>query len=159
MSQMKLKIGDKAPGFVLPDADSNKVSLGDLHGSWVVLYFYPKDNTPGCTLEAIGFTGHASEFRNLNARVLGISPDSCESHKKFMFNYNLGITLLSDNDKKTVQDYGVWQKNNMFGKEFLGVARSTFLIDPSGIIKYIWGSVEVKNHVEEVIGTLKELSG
>jgi peroxiredoxin Q/BCP len=159
MTKIKLKIGDKAPGFVLPDAQGNNLSLENLLGSWVVLYFYPKDNTPGCTIEAIGFTGSAPDFKNLNAQVIGISPDSCESHTRFIFNYNLGITLLSDSDKTALKSYGVWQQKNTFGKESYGVARSTFLIDPSGIIKYIWENVDVKNHVAHVLGTLKEISG
>jgi peroxiredoxin Q/BCP len=158
MSKIKLKIGDKAPGFILPDAQGNNLSLESLLGSWVVLYLYPKDNTPGCTLEAIGFTSTAQDFKNLNAQVIGISPDSCESHTKFILNYSLGITLLSDSDNKTLRHYGVWQKKNRFGKESYGVARSTFLVDPSGVIRYIWENVDVKNHVAEVLGTLKELS-
>lgn len=147
-----------APDFLLPDAQGNNVSLENLRGSWVILYFYPKDNTPGCTLEAIGFTGFAQDFKNLNAQVIGISPDSCESHTKFILNYNLGITLLSDSNKTTLQQYGVWQQKSTLGKESFGVARLTFLIDPSGVIRYIWANVDVKNHVAEVLGTLKELS-
>jgi len=158
MEKIKLKIGDKAPGFILPDAQGNNLALESLLGSWVVLYFYPRDNTPGCTLEAIGFTGSAQDFKNLNAQVIGISPDSCESHTKFILNYNLGITLLSDSDKTTLQKYGVWQQKNTLGKESFGVARSTFLIDPSGAIRYVWRNVDVKNHVAEVLGRLKELS-
>jgi Peroxiredoxin len=157
MTKIKLKIGEKAPGFTLPDAQGNNLSLESLLGSWAILYFYPKDSTPGCTLEAIGFTGASQDFKNMNAQVIGISPDSCASHQKFTLNYNLGITLLSDSDKTTLQCYGVWRKN-IYGSASYGVARSTFLIDPTGIIKYIWENVDVKNHVAEVLGTLKELS-
>jgi peroxiredoxin Q/BCP len=159
MTKNKLKIGEKAPEFSLPDAQGNKVSLEDSRGTWVVLFFYPKDSTPGCTLEAIGFTGAVQELKNLNAQVVGISPDSCESHTKFILNYSLGITLLSDTETTTLQRYGVWQLKTRYGKESYGVARSTFLIDPSGIIRYIWENVDVKNHVVEVLCTLKELSG
>jgi peroxiredoxin Q/BCP len=150
--------GTEAPDFTLPDSDEAMVSLKGMRGSWVVLYFYPKDNTPGCTTEAIEFTTRVREFRDLGAKIVGISPDSCSSHQKFMVKFDLGITLLSDTDKKVLKMYDVWQIKNMYGKESYGVVRSTFLIDPIGTIRHVWNSVKVDGHVDEVLNTLKEIS-
>lgn len=155
MTEKNLKEGIKAPAFKLPDADGNTVSLADYKGKWLVLYFYPKDNTSGCTTEALDFTANLPQFRELNAEVVGISPDSCKSHQKFISNHSLAVRLLSDESKEVLQKYGVWQKKQMYGKEYFGVVRSTFLIDPDGKIKKIWEKVKVAGHIEEVMTTLR----
>ncbi len=152
-----LKVGDKAPDFCLPNQDGEEVCLRDLQGSWVVLYFYPKDNTPGCTTEALDFTALKSEFEKEGATILGVSPDSIKKHQNFIAKKELGITLLSDEDKEVLKKYGVWQLKKNFGKEYMGVVRTTFLIDPDGKIAYIWPKVKVKGHAKEVLEKLKEL--
>jgi len=154
-----LEIGNKAPDFCLPNQDSEEVCLRDLQGSWVVLYFYPKDNTPGCTTEALDFTALKSEFEKLGATILGISPDSIKRHCNFIEKKNLKITLLSDEEKEVAQKYGVWQLKKMYGKEYMGIVRSTFLINQDGEIAYIWSKVKVKGHAQEVLEKLKELKG
>ena len=160
MSQIKqLKIGNKAPSFSLPDSKGNKVSIKDYSGKWLVLYFYPKDNTSGCTTEAIDFTSSLPEFNKLNCHVAGISPDSCKSHQKFILKHNLMVTLLSDEEKTVLEKYGVWKLKKMYGREYYGVSRTTFLIDTSGKIVHIWENVKVKNHIDEVMNKLKELQG
>ncbi|MFX1257256.1 MAG: thioredoxin-dependent thiol peroxidase [Promethearchaeota archaeon] len=159
MSEMSLdlRIGDFAPDFTLLDKNKKKVSLKDFRGKYVILYFYPKDNTPGCTTEAIGFTGILPEFQKLDAEVIGISPDSPESHAKFAEKKNLKVILLSDPDKEVLKAYGVWGKKKFRGKEYIGVVRSTFLIDSEGIIVYIWPKVRVKGHPDEVRAILIKL--
>lgn len=152
-----VETGDKAPRFCLPDKDNKKVCLEDFAGKWVVLYFYPKDNTSGCTMEATYFTRALDDFEKLNAVILGVSPDSTESHCKFADRHQLKITLLSDGEHRVLEQYGVWQKKSMYGKEFWGVVRSTFLIDPDGKIRSIWRKVKVAGHVEEVRNRLVEL--
>ena len=152
-----LQIGDKAPEFCLPNQDSEEVCLRDLQGSWVVLYFYPKDNTPGCTTEAIDFTALKSEFEKEGATILGVSPDSVKKHQNFITKKELQITLLSDEDKEVAQKYGVWQLKKLYGREYMGIVRSTFLIDPDGNIAEIWTKVKVKGHAQEVLEKLKEL--
>ena len=152
-----LEIGQKAPEFCLKNQDEVEICLKDLKGKWVVLYFYPKDNTPGCTTEACDFTNEFEEFEKLDAIILGVSPDSCESHRKFIEKKNLKITLLCDEDKNVLKEYGAWGIKKMYGKEYEGVIRSTFLIDPDGNIAYIWPKVRVKGHVEKVKETLKKL--
>ena len=153
----ELNVGDNAPDFCLPDQNENTVCLKDFKGKWVVLYFYPKDNTTGCTREAIDFTEHLHEFEKLNAVVLGVSPDSVKSHQNFVKKHNLKVTLLSDPEHKVLQAYGVWQLKKMYGREYYGVVRSTFIIDPDGKIAHIWRKVKVKGHVEEVKRVLEEL--
>jgi peroxiredoxin Q/BCP len=158
MAKTKIAVGDKAPDFTLLDSYGNDVSLKSNRGSWIVLYFYPRDNTPGCTMEAISFTSFAPDFKKLNAQVIGISPDSCESHVKFILKHDLGITLLSDTEKKIMKQYGVWQMKTLYGKKGYGVVRSTFLIDPAGSVKYIWNKVLVEGHAEKVLETLKDIA-
>jgi len=158
MARKTLAPGDPAPEFTLPDGEGGMVSLKDLRGSWVVLYFYPRDDTSGCTLEAVDFTAQAGTFKKLGAAIIGISPDSIESHARFTEKHGLGITLLSDTRKTTLAQYGVWQKKKLYGREFFGVVRSTFLIDPSGTVRRIWSKVSVKGHAEEVLEALKGLS-
>ncbi|MFW9990306.1 MAG: thioredoxin-dependent thiol peroxidase [Candidatus Odinarchaeota archaeon] len=155
---LELKVGNDAPEFILPDKDKKKVSLKDFKGKYVILYFYPKDNTPACTSEAIGFTGILPALQKLDAVVIGVSPDSPESHAKFIEKKNLKVNLLSDVEKKVIKKYGKWGKKKFRGKEYIGVIRSTFLIDPEGKIAYIWPKVSVKGHPEDVERILKELT-
>jgi len=155
----KLKPGDSAPSFCLFDSDKNRVCLSDLKGKWVVLYFYPKDNTSGCTLEAIDFTKEMNWFSEQNAIILGISPDSPESHCNFRDKHDLKVTLLSDPEHKVLESYGVWVLKKMYGREYFGVERSTFLIDLNGKIAHIWRKVKVPNHISEVKEKLISLTG
>jgi peroxiredoxin Q/BCP len=150
--------GTKAPAFTLPNQDGHKVKLTGLNKRWVVLYFYPKDDTPGCTTEACDFTSGIKAFEKLNATVLGVSPDSEESHRKFIKKHSLKIDLLSDPDKKVLEKYGAWGVKKMYGKESMGVIRSTYLIDPGGKIAYAWPNVKAKGHAEKVREKLAELS-
>ena len=152
-------VGEKAPQFCLPNQDSEEVCLRDLQGSWVVLYFYPKDNTPGCTTEALDFTAHLNDFQALGATVLGVSPDSVRKHQNFIAKKELKVTLLADEEKEVCQAYGVWQLKKNYGREYMGVVRSTFIIDPDGKIAEKWEKVRVKGHVEEVLNKLRELVG
>ena len=153
-----LKIADKAPEFTLANQDEVEVSLRDLEGKWVVLYFYPKDNTPGCTTEACEFTEALPVFDSLNAVILGVSPDSPKKHRNFIAKKELLITLLADENKEVCEKYGVWQLKKMCGKEYMGVVRSTFLISPEGKIEAIWEKVRVKGHVEAVKQKLEEIT-
>lgn len=157
--KVELKIGDNAPEFCLPDKNDKEVCLKDLKskGKYVVLYFYPKDNTPGCTTEAIGFTSILSEFQKLDATVIGVSPDNTESHAKFAEKKNLKVTLLSDLDKVVLKKYGAWGSKKFRGKTYVGVIRSTFLISPDGNIMHIWPKVSVNGHPEDVKQTLESL--
>ncbi len=150
-----LKENNKAPDFILTDMDGNQISLNQFSGKKVVLYFYPKDMTSGCTQEACDFRDSHPEFNKLKAVVLGVSPDDAKSHKKFSDKYNLPFTLLSDNEKKVVEAYGVWKEKSMYGKKYMGVERTTFLIDENGIIKKIFPKVKVAGHIEEIIEALK----
>jgi len=152
-----IEIGKKAIQFCLPNQDEVEICLRDLKGKWVVLYFYPKDNTPGCSIEACDFTDNLKDFENLNAVVLGVSPDSSKKHRNFIEKKNLKITLLSDEDKKILSEYGVWQLKKMFGKEYMGVVRTTYLINPEGEIAYRWDKVKVKEHSQKVKTQLEEL--
>lgn len=144
-------IGQFAPKFTASDREGHSISLQDFNSQWLVLYFYPKDNTPGCTTEAIEFTGNLPQFQVLNTKIVGVSPDSIASHGKFITKHNLEIILLSDPDHQIAEDYGVWQLKKFMGKEYMGIVRSTFLIDPTGKIAQIWSNVRVKNHVDTVL--------
>ena len=144
--------------FALPNQNGKNVSLGDFLGKWVVVYFYPKDNTPGCTIEAIDFTKKLKDFEKLNAKILGISADSKESHCNFIEKQKLKIELLSDLDKKVIKQFGAWGKKKLYGKEYEGIIRSTFLINPQGKIAHEWKSAKVENHVNEVLEKIKELN-
>ena len=152
-----LEIGDSAPEFCLPNQDEVEICLRDLVGKWVVLYFYPKDNTPGCTTEACDFTEALPYFEDLSAVVLGVSPDSPKKHRNFIEKKDLKITLLSDEEKEVCEKYGVWQLKKNYGREYMGVVRSTFLINPEGNIVAIWSKVRVKGHVEAVSKKIKEI--
>ncbi len=147
----------KAPPFCLPDENGKKICLNDFRGKWIVLYFYPKDNTTGCTREAKEFSEFIEEFKKINAVVMGVSPDSVQSHKKFKEKHGLKVVLLSDESKDTMKKYGVWQLKKMYGRSYYGVVRSTFLIDPHGNIAHGWKRVRVKGHVEDVLKKLKEV--
>ena len=152
-----IEVGKPAPQFCLPNSDEVEICLKDLKGKWVVLYFYPKDNTPGCTTEALDFTTHLEEFEELGAVVLGVSPDSCESHRKFAQKKELKVTLLCDPNKEVLKAYGAWGIKKMYGKEYEGVIRTTYLIDPEGKVAAVWPKVRVKGHVQKVLEKLKEL--
>lgn len=149
--------GDTAPDFCLKDQDEKMICLKDFKGRNIVLYFYPKDNTPGCSLEAMTFTKYKDEFENHNTTIIGVSKDSCASHKKFIEKKDLNITLISDSEKEIQEKYGVWRLKKFMGKEFMGTIRSTFLIDSNGIIRKVWDNVKVKGHVEEVLTAVKNL--
>ncbi len=154
---MGLETGAKAPFFCLLDHNEKETTLKDLAGKWVVLYFYPKDNTPGCTAEAVEFTARLKDFEKLGAVILGVSADSPQSHRSFIEKQKLALRLLSDMDKKMLQAYGVWQKKKMAGREYMGIVRTTLLIGPDGKLIKIWPNVKVKGHVDEVLAALKEL--
>jgi thioredoxin-dependent peroxiredoxin len=151
-----MEVGAAAPKFTAQNQDGKDISLQDFNDRWVVLYFYPKDNTPGCTTEAIEFSSKLAEFQALNAQIIGISPDSIASHGKFITKYNLEIILLSDPEHQIAEQYEVWQLKKFMGKEYMGIIRSTFLIDPTGNIAHIWSNVRVKGHVENVLAALKQ---
>jgi peroxiredoxin Q/BCP len=151
-------VGEPAPDFTAPDQNNNLVSLKDFANQWLVLYFYPKDNTPGCTTEAQEFSNYKQQFKELGANILGISPDSVKSHCKFIDKHDLSIQLLSDPEHQVIEAYGGWRLKKFMGKEYMGVVRSTFLIAPNGKIAYFWDGVRVKGHVEAVLAKLKELS-
>jgi len=147
--------GKKAPNFKLKDQTGKTISLDDYKGKKVVLYFYPKDNTSGCTKEACNFRDEFPKFNNLDAVILGISPDSVESNKKFITKYNLPFTLLSDEEKKVLEKYDVWKEKNMYGIKYMGVVRTTYIIDENGIIKKIFPKVKVEGHNAEILEALK----
>jgi len=164
-----LKIGDIAPSFCAFNQDDVEICLRDIVGNWIVLYFYPKDMTAGCTTEACDFTNNIFSFDTLNTTIIGVSPDDSQKHRKFIEKYNLGITLLADTSKQICQDYKVWKLKKFMGKEFMGVVRTTFIINPKGEIAYVWDKVNVRKkknvkgekieilHVDEVKEKLEEL--
>ena len=157
---MELQIKEEAPLFSLPNQDNAEISLLNFRGSYVVLYFYPKDKTPGCTTEACDFRDSMESLNALGAVVLGVSPDSVKSHQSFIGKESLNFTLLSDTNKEVLKMYGAFGVKKLYGKEYEGVIRSTFLIDPQGKIAYIWKNVKVKGHIKEVrekLEALKEL--
>lgn len=146
-----------APDFSLPDQTGEPVSLADFNGKQLVIYFYPKDDTPGCTTEAKDFTALKDEFAAANTDILGISKDSVAKHDKFINKHDLGITLISDEDGEMCEAYGVWVEKSMYGKTYMGIERTTFLIDKDGIIREVWNKVKVKNHAEQVLEAVKGL--
>lgn len=150
-----IKEGNKAPQFTLPDSNGKKVSLKDYLGKKVVLYFYPKDMTSGCTREACDFRDAHPNFKKLNAVVLGVSADSSASHQKFSDKYDLPFTLLSDEDKKVLGKYDVWKEKSMYGKKYMGIERTTIVINEDGKIQKIFPKVKVNGHIEEVLKELK----
>ncbi|MBI1371309.1 MAG: redoxin domain-containing protein [Phycisphaera sp.] len=152
-----IEVGKKAPAFALMDQHDQKVKLSDLKGKWVVLYFYPKDDTPGCTVEACEFSAGIKGLEDLDAVVLGCSPDSTESHRKFITKYKLRIDLLSDPDKKVMEKYEAWGEKKNYGKTIIGTIRSTVIIDPAGNVAHRWKTVKAKGHAERVREVLAEL--
>ena len=157
MASGELKVGDKAPNFTLPADGGSKVSLAELKGKSVVLYFYPKDDTSGCTAEAIAFSKDSKAFKAAGAVVVGVSKDSAASHDKFKAKYDLSVTLVADEETKTAEAYGVWVEKSMYGRRYMGMERATFLIDGKGIIRHIWRKVKVPGHSADVLAAAKAL--
>jgi peroxiredoxin Q/BCP len=153
----ELKIGDKAPVFSLPSDGGNRISLSGLKGKAVVLYFYPKDDTSGCTAEAIQFTESAKAFRAAGATVVGISKDSPAAHDKFKAKHDLSVVLASDEDTEVAKAYGVWVEKSMYGRRYMGMERATFLIDGKGILRQIWRKVKVPGHAAQVLAAMQAL--
>ena len=151
--------GKAAPAFTLTACDGSKVKLSDLKGTPVVLYFYPKDNTPGCTKEACAFRDRKADIAGLGAKVFGVSPDSVESHVKFRDKFDLNFPLLADPDHKVAEKYGAWREKNMYGKKSMGIQRSTFLIDAAGKVAKVWKRVKVEGHDDQVVEALRALTG
>jgi peroxiredoxin Q/BCP len=151
------EVGEAAPNFTAPNSQGKSVSLGDLANQWLVLYFYPKDLTPGCTTEAQDFSRYLSQFEELGAKILGVSPDSEKSHQKFLEQHNLSIELLSDPEHQIAELYGVWGRKKFMGQEYMGIIRSTFLLAPDKKIAQVWSPVKVKGHAEMVLNQLKDL--
>ncbi len=149
--------GKKAPAFSMPTDGGGKIALKDLKGQKTILYFYPKDDTPGCTKEAIAFTQHVRAFDRAGAVVIGTSKDPVAKHEKFKQKHNLGIVLASDEKAGVCEKYGVWVEKNMYGRKYMGIERSTFLIDGEGVVQKIWQKVKVAGHAEEVLAAVKDL--
>jgi thioredoxin-dependent peroxiredoxin len=153
----ELEVGMPAPAFNLPGSSGAAYALSNYNGGPLILYFYPKDDTSGCTVEGLDFTALKAEFAALNAKILGVSPDSPASHDKFCKKHGLGIDLASDESKEMLGAYGVWAEKSMYGKKYMGVERTTFLIDKDGKISKIWNKVKVPNHAAEVLAATKSL--
>jgi peroxiredoxin Q/BCP len=151
-----LSVGNKAPNFSLVANDGKKYSLKDFKGKKVVLYFYPKDDTSGCTAEACSFRDNLSAFKKKEAVVLGVSPDGIKSHEKFVSKYDLNFPILSDESKEMLTEYGVWQEKSMYGRKYMGVVRTTFIIDEKGKISHIFPKVKVDGHTKEIFKALSE---
>jgi peroxiredoxin Q/BCP len=151
-----VEVGKKAPNFSLVANDGKKYSLKNFKGKKIVLYFYPKDDTSGCTAEACSFRDNLSAIKKKGAIVLGVSPDGIKSHEKFVSKYDLNFPVLSDESKEMLTDYGVWQEKSMYGRKYMGVVRTTFIIDESGKIAHIFPKVKVDGHIEEVLKVLSE---
>lgn len=153
-----MQVGQRAPDFTLPTDSSGLITLSDLRGSMVVLYFYPKDNTPGCTTEAIAFSELKKEFDALGVKIIGVSKDSPRKHDNFKKKHQLSITLASDEDTEMINAYGVWVEKKLYGREYMGIERATFLIDSNGDIAHVWRKVKVKDHALDVLETVQETS-
>ena len=154
-----LEPGQQAPDFTLPDQDGNEVTLSDLRGRPVVVYFYPRDNTPGCTTQACGIRDQWSEFEAAGAAVLGVSPDDVASHERFAADFELPHTLLADPDKTVMEPWGAWGTKQMYGRETVGVIRSTVLVDAEGRVAKVWKRVQTKKHADQVLKALVDLDG
>ena len=154
---MSVEVGDKAPDFNLPSDGGGKISLKALRGKKIVLYFYPKDDTPGCTTEACAFRDALPDFSKVKATIIGVSKDDVKSHDRFKKKYDLPFPLLSDEDGKLVKAFGVWVEKSMYGRKYMGIDRSTFLIDEKGIVRGVWRKVKVNGHAEEVLEAAEKL--
>jgi len=154
-----LKVGNSAPDFSIINQNGKTIGLDDLLGKWSVIYFYPRDDTPGCTVEAKEFTELNNKFKENGASIYGVSPDNEAKHCKFIDKYDLKIDLLADTEKTMLSDYGVWQEKSMYGKTYMGVVRTTYLINPNGNIAEAWTKVKAKGHAEAVLNRLIELKG
>ncbi|MEH6547089.1 MAG: thioredoxin-dependent thiol peroxidase [Sneathiella sp.] len=152
-----MEIGNPAPDFTMATDTAGEVSLKSLSGQKFVLYFYPKDDTPGCTKEAIGFTESAAEFEKLNVQIIGVSKDTVAKHEKFRAKHSLSVQLASDEDGATCEAFDVWVEKNMYGRKYMGIERATFLVDGEGIVRSIWKKVKVKDHVESVLAAATDL--
>lgn len=150
-----LKVGDPAPQFDLPTAGGGHITLADLKGKRAVLYFYPKDDTAGCTREALNFTENAKQFEGLKTKIIGVSRDSIAKHDKFVAKHGLKLVLAADEDGAVCERYGVWVEKKLYGRAYMGIERATFLIDPAGRIAHIWRKVKVPGHVEDVLEKVK----
>jgi thioredoxin-dependent peroxiredoxin len=153
-----LEPGDKAPAFTLPDQNGEKVRLSDFKGQWLVLYFYPRADTPGCTTQACGVRDHGADYAEAGARVIGVSPDEVEAIAKFAGKYELGFTLLADADHAVAEAYGAWGEKSMYGKKYMGVLRTTFVIGPDGKVAKVLPKVQPKKHDKLVLAALAELA-
>jgi thioredoxin-dependent peroxiredoxin len=153
---MALKVGGKLPAFKGLTANG-PISAKDLKGENAIIYFYPKDDTPGCTIEACDFRDNLPKFKKLNAKVYGVSKDDMKSHDKFTAKYELPFTLISDEDGSICEKFGTWIEKSMYGRKYMGIERATFLVDAEGVIQHIWRNVKAKGHAEEVLKTLKEV--
>lgn len=151
---VKLQVGDKAPGFTGLNQEGKEIKLEDFSGSKLILYFYPKDDTPGCTAEACNFNDNHNSWLDKGYSVVGVSPDDVESHRKFREKYGLQFDLIADPEKKILEAYGVWGEKNMYGKKYMGVLRTTFIIDEEGIIQKIFEKVDTKDHTNQIIKNL-----
>ena len=154
---MSVEVGDKAPDFNLPSDGGGKISLKALRGKKIVLYFYPKDDTPGCTTEACAFRDSLPDFSKVKATIIGVSKDDVKSHDRFKKKYDLPFPLLSDEDGKLVKAFGVWVEKSMYGRKYMGIDRSTFLIDEKGVVRGVWRKVKVNGHAEEVLEAAEKL--
>ena len=154
---VKMQVGEKAPDFTLPAAGGGKVTLSERRGKKVVLYFYPKDDTPGCTKEACGFRDALPDFSKIDAEIIGVSKDSIAKHDRFKAKYELPFILLSDEDGEVCEAYGTWIEKSLYGRKYMGINRATFLIDEGGVIRQIWRKVKVKGHVEVVLAAAQGL--
>jgi peroxiredoxin Q/BCP len=154
-----LKPGDRAPDFDLPTDGGGRTRLSDYVGRTLVLYFYPKDDTPGCTTEAQGFTAAAADFARCGAAIVGVSKDSVKRHDRFKAKYDLGFTLASDESGEMIERYGVWVEKTLYGRQYMGIDRATFLVGPDGVIRRVWRKVRVPGHVAEVLDTAKLAAG
>ncbi|MFZ0694513.1 MAG: thioredoxin-dependent thiol peroxidase [Alphaproteobacteria bacterium] len=154
---MSVEVGDKAPDFNLPSDGGGKISMKSLRGKKVVLYFYPKDDTPGCTAEACAFRDSLPDFSKVKATIIGVSKDDVKSHDRFKKKYDLPFPLLSDEDGELVKAFGVWVEKSMYGRKYMGIDRSTFLIDDKGIVRGVWRKVKVNGHAEEVLEAAEKL--
>ncbi|MFK7760940.1 MAG: thioredoxin-dependent thiol peroxidase [Candidatus Midichloriaceae bacterium] len=154
---MMLSVNDSLPSFSLPSTSKEKISSDDLLGKNIVIYFYPKDSTPGCTIEANDFSNKIDQFQNVNTIVLGVSKDSIKSHLNFITKQRIVFDLISDSEAELCEKFGVWKEKSMFGKKYMGIERSTFLIDTKGVVKKIWHKVKISGHVDQVLLEAKNL--